>query len=116
MLEERWSRQWSHRGDRLVAVVESCVPSVIHWAEWRGGEGTGNSGLGGRETRATENHFANLRDRSSLGWVELEDSSQESIEFQGDWKNGSQEIGILHERTECAVLEGGSLPWIAPTS
>lgn len=120
MLEGRgrvgWAWQRSDCRDSVLVVgVVSRVTAVVHWAEGRRGQGSSNRSLGGREARASLNHLANLRDRSPLSWVELEDAPQNSIQLQGDGKDRPEELGVLHEGTEGAVLEGSTLPWVAST-
>jgi len=110
-----WARQRSHGGNgwNLVAGVEGGVPGVIHWAEWRRRKGRRGRRLGGREGRAAENHLANLRNGSSLRGVELKHPAQDRIQLEGNGENGTEKLGVFHEGTECAVIEGRALPRVA---
>lgn len=92
------ARQRSHGGNS-----RSLVALVIG-AERRRRERGCNRGFCGRESRAVENHLSDLWDSSSLSRVEIEDASENSVQFQRNRQNSPEEFGILHESTEGAVL------------
>lgn len=106
----------SNRGDGLLgAAIVGSLLGILHWGERRGGDRRGHRGLGGREPRAPHDHFPELGDRGTPGRVELKDAPENVVQLRGDGQNGPEELGILHVGTECAVLEGGTLPWVAAT-
>lgn len=99
----------------LVASIESGIPDVVRWSKWRRGEGGWSSRLGGSETGTPQDQVTELSNRDPLGRVEFEDALQDGVQLWGEGKNGPEELGIFHVGAESAILERGSLPWVAST-
>lgn len=99
----------------LVAAVQGSLVDVIRgWV--RGDSHVGRrSRLGSREARASHDQVSQLGNRDSLSWVEFKDTLQDRVELSRDGQNGPEELGVLHVGAECAILERGSLPWVAST-
>ena len=102
--------QGSHGGNSRGLLV-----AVIVGAEgWRR-QRSGDCRFGGCEGRAVEDHLLELGDGSSVGRVELENTTQNSIELKRDGKDRPKERGVLHESAEGAVLGRSTLPRVAST-
>lgn len=89
--------------------------AVIVGAERRRRQRSRDCRLSGRKSRAVDDHLSNLWDGSSLGRVELEDAPENGVELQRDREDGPQELRILHESTESAILRRSALPRVAST-
>jgi len=119
MLEDSGIDRARQRSDMrdwcLVADIVGRILGKVHWPKrWRW-KGSRSDRLRCGETGAAHDHFAKLGNRSTLGRVQLKDSTEDGIELQRDGKNGPQELRILHESTESAVFERCTLPWVAAT-
>lgn len=102
--------QGSHRRNS-----RSLLVAVVVGAERRGGQRGRNRGFGGCEGRAVKDHLLELGNSSSIGRVELENTSQNSIKLKRDGKDRPEKLGVLHESTEGAILGRSTLPGIAST-
>jgi len=108
-----WARKGCNLWRSLVASVVDGFLDVVDGVEGRRRQWCRNSSLGGSEGRAPVDHVADLGDGGPLGRVELKNALENGIELQGDGKNGPQEVGVLHESTEGAVLGRSTLPRVA---
>ena len=100
-----WQRSHGRNSMGLVAVVVS--------AERRRWQRRRNCRLGGREGRAVEDHLSDLGDGGSLSRVEIKDVPENGVKLQGNGKDGPQELRVLHESPEGAVLGRSTLPRVA---
>jgi hypothetical protein len=100
-----WQRGHGRNRRGLVAVVIG--------AERRRRQRSRNCGFGGCEGRAVEYHLPDLGNGGSLSRVEIKDAPEDGIKFQRNGKDAPQELGVLHERAESAVLGRSALPRVA---
>jgi hypothetical protein len=101
-----WQRGHGRNRRGLIAVVVSA--EMRRWQRRR------NCRLGGREGRAVEDHLSDLGNGSSLSRVEVKDAPENGVKLQRNGKDSPQELGVLHESPEGAVLGRSTLPGIAP--
>jgi len=118
-LQVRWGVQWGGESDwwsslGLVDSIENSVSGIVHWLERRRGERRRRGRPRGKPL-AVQDQLPQLWNGNPLSRVILKDALQDGIQLSRQWKNGPQELGILHVGPESGILERGTLPWVTAT-